>query len=170
MNRFLLRKTGLGKQLLAGFVSLCLFTGAAEGAGVQPSTFDSVIGHALLCLDALEPVYFYQYLIDHFGMPYQHQGGAWWFHTPNTQLWGVPVSQVLVSDGHGSLLFIAALADVAPEKLAEAITSNAGIRFQTGAGAYPQRESVTGSIIVYSQLNAKLYCALSPYFFRLSAY
>ena len=154
-------------------MALCCCVGVADSADVQPSTFDTVIGHALLCLDELEPVYFFQYLSANFGAPYQHQGGAWWFRTPNTKLWGVPVSQVMVSDGHGRLLFVAATVDVAPDELAQAITNNAGIRYQPDVGAFPKRESATGSVIVYAQENAKrskLYCALSPYLFRMSQF
>ncbi len=133
-----------------------------------PSTFNSTIGSALLCMDALDPGYFYTYLSQAFGAPYQHQGGAWWFKTPNTKLWNVQITSILVSDGRDGLLFIAAMSEVSTDKLAQAIFNNTGTRFTPGSsGKWPVLVSNTGSMIAWEKTKSKIYCAKDKRLFRL---
>ena len=140
----------------------------APVAWAQSSTLNDTIGNALLCLDALDPGYFYRYLSAEYGAPYQHQGGAWWFKTPKTHLWQVQINAILVGDEQGGLLFLAAETDVAPDKLAQAITTWTGVRFnQDDHGAHPVLVSDAGSKIAYSQMKSKIYCAQSRYLYRL---
>ena len=140
----------------------------APVAWAQSSTLNDTIGNALLCLDALDPGYFYRYLRAEYGAPYQHQGGAWWFKTPQTYLWQVQINAILVGDEQGGLLFLAAETDVTPDKLAQAVTNWTGVRFDQGeTGAHPVLVSDAGSKIAYSQTKSKIYCAQSRYLYRL---
>jgi hypothetical protein len=133
---------------------------AQAGSGKPPSTFAPVIGAALLCHDQIDNAYFYTWLTTAFGPPYKHAGGAFWFRTDGAQLWGKPVSEVLVSDDTGELTFVAAVADVPPDELEQAIRSAAGIRHPAAdASPYPLRISAPGSTIAYYNAKSKIYCA-----------
>lgn len=148
----------------------CIASGLSSALvwATPPSTFNTTIGSALLCMDALDPGYFYTYLTQAFGAPYQHQGGAWWFKTPNTKLWNVPITAILVSDGQGGLLFIAAMSEVSTKKLSLAIYSDSGTLFTLGTdGNWPLLVSNTGSIIAWDKTKSKIYCAKDKRLFRL---
>ncbi len=140
----------------------------ASTAWAQSSTFSDTIGNAVLCRDVLDPAYFFRYLSTEYGVPYQHQGGAWWFKTPKTRLWDVPVTAVAVSDDQGSLLFVMVMTDLAPDKLAQAIMADAGVRFDKGSvSVHPVLVSSTGSMIAWADTQSKIYCAQSRKLFRL---
>jgi hypothetical protein len=133
---------------------------AQAGSGKPPSTFGPVIGAALLCHDQLDNAYFYRYLQTSFGPPYKHAGGAYWFRTDEAQLWGAPVSEVMVSDDTSELVFLAAVADVPPDELEQAIRKSAGLAHPAhDASAYPLRISAPGSTIAYYNAKSKIYCA-----------
>lgn len=138
--------------------------GTARAAPVPlPSTFNTTIGNGLLCLDQLDINYFYRYLADALGPPYKHADGAYWFKI-KVKLWNVPVSEILVSDGNGTMLFLAAIAEVTPEKLEQAIVADTGIRYiSKDASAYPRRASSAGGDIIYFHDKAKIYCGKSRY-------
>ncbi len=136
---------------------------AAAGAMAVPTTFGTVIGNRLLCLTEQDSAYFRDYLTEAFGPAYKREGGAYWFKAGAT-LWGVQVSEVMVSDGLDTMNFLAAVVDLAPDKLDEAINTAMGLRYKKMDGsAYPVRESSTGSKIVYFNGKAKIYCAKSRY-------
>jgi hypothetical protein len=126
----------------------------------QPSTFAPVIGAALLCHDHLDNAYFYAWLKTHFGPAYKHEGGAYWFRTGETTLWGAPVTEVMVSDDTSEWVFVGAVVDVAPDELEQDIRKAAGVRHVAAdASAYPLRVSVPGSTIAYYNAKSKIYCA-----------
>ncbi len=141
---------------------------AGPTAPPMPSTFNTTIGDALLCLDALDPAYFYQYLQTWFGAPYQHSGGGWWFRTPsNAKLWNVRITSIIVSDNTANLRFIAAETDVSTDKLAQAIHDAAGLVYQPGnPGKWPLLVSNTGSTIAWEQDKSKIYCAKNRLLFN----
>lgn len=133
---------------------------SAQAQDKQPSTFAPVIGAALLCHGQIDNAYFYDYLKTRFGPPYKHDGGAWWFRTGEATLWGAPVSEVMVSDDTSELAFVAAVAEVPPDELEQAIRKSAGIRHLAADGsAYPLRISAPGSTIAYYNAKSKIYCA-----------
>jgi hypothetical protein len=132
---------------------------AAVGAGAAPNTFGPVIGSALLCRSHLDNAYFYAYLSTAFGPSYKHEGGAYWFKADGN-LWGAPVTDVLVSDDSSELVFVGAVSEIAPDKLDEAIRNAAGVRhLAADASKYPVRQSRPGSKIVYFKDKSKIYCA-----------
>jgi hypothetical protein len=133
---------------------------AQTASGKPPSTFGPVIGAALLCHDQIDNAYFYRYLQTAFGPPYKHTGGAYWFRTDDAQLWGAPVSEVMVSDDTSELVFLAAVAEVPPDELEQAIRKSAGLAHPAhDATAYPLRISAPGSTIAYYNAKSKIYCA-----------
>lgn len=144
---------------LVAFVAL--FAGAlpASGALAAPSTFGTVFGSAVLCRDDVDNVYFYDYLSASFGPAYKREGGAYWFKA-DARLWGTDISDVIVSDDSSELVFVAAVADAAPEQLDEAIAATAGVRhIKADQSAFPVRQARLGSKIVYFNTKSKIYCA-----------
>ena len=131
------------------------------GAGaVMPSTFGPIVGNALLCRSHLENKYFYAYLETSYGKSYKHEGGAFWFKTPDTTLWGTEVKEVWVSDDTSELVFIGALSEAEPDKLADAVRSSVGVRYTAqDASKYPLRTSALGSTIAWVGKKSKIYCA-----------
>jgi len=133
---------------------------SAQTQDKQASTFGPVIGAALLCHDQIDNAYFYDYLKTAFGPPYRHAGGAYWFRTGEATLWGAPVSEVMVSDDTSALVFVAAVAEVPPDELEQAIRKSAGVRhLAADASNYPLRISAPGSTIAYYNTKSKIYCA-----------
>ena len=125
-----------------------------------PSTFSTTIGSALLCLDQIDPYYFWSYLNEFFGPPYKNEGGAYWFKVQAT-LWGAPVSDVLVSDGSGRVVFLAAaFTSTKPDALSSAITGSTGMGYTASEPIqYSPLMSNMGSKIIYFGQNSKVYCA-----------
>ena len=152
-------RTGRALGVAGSFVAwLCCATSPATAA--MPSTFGPIIGNAILCRSHLENTYFYSYLETAFGKSYKHEGGAYWFRTPDTTLWGAEVKEVWVSDDTSELIFIGALTEPAPDKLAEAVRSAVGLRYAVqDASQYPLRVSALGGTIAYVDKKSKIYCA-----------
>lgn len=126
-----------------------------------PSTFSTTVGNTLLCLNQLDSYFFYDYFRSAFGKPYKQEGGAYWFKADAT-LWGAPITDVLVSDDPSLFSFIAAVADVPPERLEAAVVEAMGVRHQVMDGSkFPVRQALPGSQIVYFQKKSKIFCAKS---------
>lgn len=132
---------------------------ASAGGIAAPSTFGPVIGSALLCRSHLDNAYFHSYLSAAFGPSYKREGGAYWFKADGN-LWGTPVTDIILSDDTSELVFVGAVTDVSPDKLDEAIRATAGVRHVAAdRSAFPVRESEPGSRIVYFKAKSKIYCA-----------
>lgn len=144
-----------GARPVLAILTLCL-AGAASAA---PSTFGPVIGSALLCRSHLDNAYLHSYLSGAFGPSYKREGGAYWFKADGT-LWGAPVSDIILSDDTSEVVFVGAVSDSAPDKLEEAIRAAAGVAHRAAdRSAFPVRQSVPGSRIVYFNNKSKIYCA-----------
>lgn len=155
---FLLRPPGparRGASRLAA-AALLLSCCAAHGA---PSTFGTIVGNAVLCLDQIDNHYFHSYLSASFGPSYKHEGGAYWFKADST-LWGTPITDVIVSDDSSPLVFLGVVADVEADKLDQAIAAASGLHYvKADASAFPIRQSSPGSKIVYFKDKSKVFCA-----------
>ena len=146
--------------LRARLALLLALAGAAGPALALPSTFGPTIGSALLCRSQLDSAAFRLYLQKTFGPSYKHEGGAYWFRTTDAQLWGQQVSEVMVSDDNDGYLFIAAVAETSPDKLADAVRDVAGTTFRPAdASTYPLRIARPGVTIAYHKDKSKIYCA-----------
>jgi hypothetical protein len=143
-------------RLLGALFAACLWQ---AGALAAPSTFGTIFGNAVLCLDHTDSAYFYDYLKTSFGPSYKHEGGAYWFRA-DARLWGVDVTDLIVSDDSSELVFVAAVLEATPEELDQAITALAGVRHRpVDPSAFPVRQSRPGSKIVYFKTRSKVYCA-----------
>lgn len=137
---------------------LALASLAPGAQAATPSTFAPVIGSALLCRSHLENNYFYSYLTQNFGKPYRHAGGAYWFRL-DAVLWGEKVTEVMVSDDTSEVVFIAAVVETTPDKLAKAAQAASGKAYRVAdRSRYPLRISMTGSTIAYAREKSKIYC------------
>lgn len=146
-------------RLAAAVLLYATLGGAAWAAAAPPSTFGSTIGPALLCIDQIDPFYFWSYLNQFFGPPYKREGGAYWFKVEAT-LWGAAITEVMVSDGANAQVFLAAGFKDSPDKLAAAISEATGIRHLSEVPfQYSPLISGLGSKIVYFGQNSKIYCA-----------
>ena len=138
---------------------LALALALVGAAGAAPTTLSPVIGSALLCRSHLDNAFFYAYLASAFGPSYKHEGGAYWFKADGN-LWGAPVSDILVSDDTSDIVFVGAISDASPDKLEQAIRTASGLRHDAAdRSAFPVRQSVPGSKIVYFNTKSKIYCA-----------
>lgn len=139
-------------------LAACLLAAAAS-VQAAPSTFGTVIGNALLCRSHLDNRYFHSYLTTAFGPAYKREGGAWWFKADGA-LWGATVSDVIVSDDSGPIVFIGAVTDSPPPELEGSIRTSIGVRHtRIDSSAFPVLESGPGSRIVYFNNKSKIYCA-----------
>lgn len=139
--------------------SAMLLSGVARAQAV-PTTFGTVIGNGLLCRDQTANFYYYDYLLKAFGPAYKHDGGAFWFKTEGANLWGTPVSEVMVSDDTSTYIFVGAVAEATPEELEKAIIAQVGVHYaRIDTSAFPVREAKPASRIVYFDTKSKIYCA-----------
>lgn len=143
-------------------LSLLLSCGlAAPGEAAAPSHFGVEIGHAILCLNHLDPGYFYNYLVQHFRPPYKQSDGAYWFRV-EAQLWTAKISEVFVSDGSSNYVFIGAITPSSPPELAKAIAQDAkvGVVFREvdPAWSFTPYQANTGSEIAHQGDNTKIFC------------
>jgi len=129
-------------------------------ACAQLSTFSTTVGMAVLCLDDVEPGFFYNYM-SQIKPPARREHGAFWFKT-SEQLFGAPLSEVFVSDGSTRHSFVGVVSALPPDQLAEAVAAAApaGGRFKkrNPADKYSTFVSSSGAEIAYQGKNGKLFC------------
>lgn len=153
------RRRGQARALLLRACVAAIACMATPLAIAAPSTFGPVIGSAILCRSHLDNAFFHSYLSSAFGPSYKHEGGAYWFKADGN-LWGAPVSDILLSDDSSEVVFVGAVSSSTPDKLEEAIRAAVGVRHKAADGSkYPVRESLPGSKIVYFDSKSKIYCA-----------
>ena len=145
-----MKNTLLG--LLCGLFSTCAL---AQGA-----TFSITVGMAVLCLDDVEPGFFYNYM-NKTSRPFKREKGAYWFKTTEP-LFGAPLTEVFVSDGSSPHSFVGAVSSLPPDQLAEAMATGApaGGNFKKTEprNKYSSLMSLAGSEIVFQGKNGKIYC------------
>ncbi|WP_205629978.1 hypothetical protein, partial [Dechloromonas denitrificans] len=93
----------------------------STGAWPQSSTLSTSLGMAILCLDDVEPGYFYNAMRRR---PYKTEDGAYWFKT-SEQLFGAPVTEIFISDGSSRHAFVGAISSLSPAELAAVISAGA---------------------------------------------
>lgn len=151
-----IRRDWLRGAMAAALLSAC----CAAPAQTPPPTFGTIVGSALLCRDDVDNKYFYNYFAKAFGPAYKHDGGAFWFRVSGASLWGVTLSEVMVSDDTSTYIFVGAVMETSPEKLEQAIIDQVGMRYaKIDSSAFPVREAKPASRIVYFDKKSKIYCA-----------
>jgi hypothetical protein len=149
------------RRLLSAPLAALLFGfGGHAGAQTPPTTFGTIVGNGLLCRDDIDNQYYYNYFAKALGAAYKHDGGAYWFKVTGATLWGVAVTEVMVSDDTSQFVFVGAVAETTPEKLEQAIIDQAGVHYaKIDTSPYPVREAKPASRIVYFDTKSKIYCA-----------
>ena len=126
----------------------------------QDSTFPTTVGMAVLCLDDVEPGFFFNYM-SNVKPAYKREQGAYWFKVAGS-LFGAPVSEVFVSDGSSRHSFVGMISSLAPIELAAAIAvgAPAGGNFRSinPVDKYSILVSPAGSQIVYQGKTGKIFC------------
>lgn len=135
---------------------LGLFPAVANAA---PTTFEPVIGSALLCHDQIDPAYFKDYLIRFFKNPYKTEGEAYWFKPePNQKLFDMVMTDIYVSTEASRYNFLGV---VFREKLPDArkkMLEAKGIDYQPFSGDTVLRSAPGSFLIEYDKTQTKLYC------------
>lgn len=130
----------------------------STGAWPQDSTLPTGLGMAILCLDDVEPGYFYNAMRRR---PYKTEDGAYWFKTTE-QLFGAPVSEIFISDGTSRHAFVGAISSLSPSALAAvisaAVPAGGGFIRVSRTDRYSPYVSPSGSEIVYQGNRAKIFC------------
>ena len=122
------------------------------------SSFSNTFGAAILCLDDLEPGYFYNAMRQR---PYKIEQGAYWFKT-SEQLFGAPLTEFFISDGSSRHAFVGAVSSLSPAELAAVVSAGApaggGFKRVSRTDRYAPFVSPTGSEIVYQGNKGKIFC------------
>ena len=122
------------------------------------SSFSNTFGAAILCLDDLEPGYFYNAMRQR---PYKIEQGAYWFKT-SEQLFGAPLTEIFISDGSSRHAFVGAVSSLSPAELAAVVSAGApaggGFKRVSSTDRYAPFVSPTGSEIVYQGNKGKIFC------------
>ena len=141
---------------LLGYLSVFFSTFALA----QGSTFSITLGMAVLCLDDVEPGFFYNYM-NKTSRPSKREKGAYWFKT-SEPLFGAPVTEVFISDGSSKHTFVGVVSSLPPDQLADAIATGApaGGNFKkvNPVDKYSTYISPAGSEIIFQGKNGKMFC------------
>ena len=137
-----------------------IFLTTASFAFAQGSTFSMTVGMAVLCIDDVEPGFLYNYM-SKINRLTSHEHGAYWFKT-SEQFFGVPVTEVFVSDGSSRYSFVGIVSSLPPDQLAGAVAAAApaggGFKKLNPADKYSTFISAAGSEIVFQGKSAKMFC------------
>ena len=124
-----------------------------------PTTFEPVIGSALMCNDQIDPVYFKDYLTRFFKAPYKTEGEAYWFKPePSQKLYDLELTDIYVSTESSRYAFLGV---VFKEKLDDAKKKMLEIRntaFLPFSGDTSLRSAQGSFLIEYDKTKTKLYC------------
>jgi hypothetical protein len=139
--------------MLAALGSMPVFLLAA------PTTFEPVIGSALLCNDQIDPVYFKDYLIRFYKNPYKTEGEAYWFKPdPSQRLYGLELADIYVSTEGSRYAFLGVVfkekLDIARKKMLEM----KGVTYLPFSGDTVLRSAQGSFLIEYDSTKTKLYC------------
>jgi hypothetical protein len=141
------------------FGAMLLFLGSCAFAQ-QSSNFSVTIGTAVLCLDDIEPGYFFNYLRKT-KPPVRHEQGAYWFSTQES-FFGIPLKEVFLSDGSSEYTFVGLVTSLTPQQLVDALSESApaGGRFRKREpeNKYSVFVSPAGSVIAFQGKFAKIFC------------
>lgn len=154
------RMPGWMFQPMLGKLLGILFLVNVGFAPAQDSTFSTTVGMAILCLDDVEPGFFFNHL-SNVKPAYKRELGAYWFKVAG-DFFGAPVSEVFVSDGSSRHSFVGMVSSLGPVELAAAIALGApaggNFRSTDPADKYSILVSPAGSQIVYQGKKGKIFC------------
>ena len=146
---------------MAGIKQLALLLlGLHAGSSLAaPTTFETVIGNALLCNDHIDPAYFKDYLIRFFKQPYKTEGEAFWFKPePSQRLFGLELIDMYVSTEDSKYSFVGVVfkekLDISRKKMLEIKDVN----YLPFSSDTVLRSAQGSFLIEYDTSKTKLYC------------
>jgi len=147
------------KQRFAMTVILAALGSMPVSSFAAPTTFEPVIGSALLCNDQIDPVYFKDYLIRFFKNPYKTEGEAYWFKPdPSQRLYDLELTDIYVSVESSRYAFLGVIfkekLDIARKKMLEI----RGVTYLPFSGDTVLRSAQGSFLIEYDKTKTKLYC------------
>ncbi len=148
------------KSFWCGLLLCWIGVPLVAAVAATPSTFETVVGHALLCLDRINPPYFKVYLTTYFKPPVRTGGDAFWFRPEGVMLYGMQVNELFVSTKSSPIDFLGAILN---EKLAQArqkILAATGVQFLSGKNPAVLRSPTGSFLISYATLKTKLVCVV----------
>ena len=125
-----------------------------------PTTFEPVIGNALLCRDQIDPAYFKDYLTRFYKTPYKTEGEAYWFKPDSGQkLYDMVLEDIFVSTEGSRYAFVGVVfkenLTSAKKKMLEA----KGIAYLPFSSETVLRSAQGSFLIEYNNTTqSKLYC------------
>lgn len=147
----------MSRKLL--FLTLAVLGSMPAPLLAAPTTFEPVIGSALMCNDQIDPVYFKDYLIRFFKNPYKTEGEAYWFKPePAQKLYDLELTDIYVSTESSRYAFLGVVfkekLDIAKKKMLEIRNTN----FLPFSGDTVLRSAQGSFLIEYDKTKTKLYC------------
>jgi hypothetical protein len=140
------------------FLLLGLLLAVPGVSFAAPTTFEPVIGSALLCNDQIDPAYFKDYLIRFFKNPYKTEGEAYWFKPDQAQkLYDLELTDIYVSTESSRYAFLGV---IFKEKLDDAKKKmlTRGVSYLPFPGDTVLRSAQGSFLIEYDKTKTKLYC------------
>ncbi len=131
---------------------------AATTAYPAPTTFEPVVGSALLCNGHIDPVFFRDYLSAHFKPPYKTQGGAYWFKPEGARLYGSEVEDIFVSDESAAVDFLGVVINERLPAVRQRVLDAKGVVFSPDASETALRSPSGSFLIGYGGSKTKLFC------------
>lgn len=124
-----------------------------------PTTFDPVIGRALLCYDQIDPVYFKDYLTRFYKNPYKTEGEAYWFKPDSEQrLYDLTLADIFVSTEDSRYAFLGVVFKENLTAARKKMQDLKGINFLPFSGETVLRSAQGSFLLEYNNTQSKLYC------------
>ena len=128
-------------------------------AAAAPTTFDPVIGRALLCHDQIDPVYFKDYLIRFYKTPYKTEGEAYWFKPdPEQKLYDLTLADIFVSADGSRYAFLGVVFKENLTAARKKMQDLKGISFLPFSCETVLRSAQGSFLLEYNNTQSKLYC------------
>ena len=150
-----MRKFTLG---LCNFLLALLTVLATPRSHATPSTFESVIGSALLCQDEINPPFFQDYLTAYFNKPTKTEGGAYWYKPDGVLLFGMEVDQIFVSTGADQVNFVGVIFNSSLAEARQRILQSKNTQFSPNPSEKILRSALGSHLMEYGNTKAKLFC------------
>ncbi|MDD5241407.1 MAG: hypothetical protein PHG47_06765 [Sulfuricella sp.] len=147
----------MNKWIVGG---LCVaLMGLAPPIFAAPTTFEPVIGNALLCRDHIDPDYFKDYLTRFYKFPYKTEGEAYWFKLdPDQKIFDMVMTDIFVSTEDSRYLFLGVIFRETLDSARKKMLEMEGIEYLPFSGNKVLRSAQGSFLVEYDNNQTKLYC------------
>lgn len=126
-----------------------------------PTTFEPVIGNALLCRDQIDPDYFKDYLTRFYQNPYKTEGEAYWFKPdPDQKIYDMEMADIFVSTEDSRYSFLGVIFRETLDSARKKMLEMKGIEYLPFSGDKALRSAQGSFLIEYNTTQSKLYCVV----------